>query len=238
MEKGEKEFVLHFKEMAKNHPERFRIIEVQIDIDLQLEYFERLVELKKELSSINIKSLTDIIFDAVSSEREIKDALVLLSTIDEPCAYRSIEKYLNNPNSKYKDWAMLAYQESKIVLEMSLLEESLVFVASGLGGKNHKMRFSIAIVNKGKSDFLDFQKRIIFNEIAAYFEQVNAELEEYTISNGYLIMSCLIPLYVDFEDLIKSLIAEINNYGDFLKTSFIITNQFVIPKEDILKIKD
>jgi hypothetical protein len=238
MEKGDKEFVLRFREMAKTHPEKIRVIEAQIDIDLQIEFFERLAELKNEYKILNILALTNLIFDKESTEKECKDALALLSTIDEPSAYRSIEKYLDNPNSKYIDWAMMAYQESRIVLEMSFLEESLVFVASGLGGKNNKMRFSIALVKKGKSNFLDFQKKIILNEIAAFFEQADAELEDYRILNGYIVMSCLIPLSIDVENYIYDLIAEINHYGDFIKSSFIITNQFFITEEDVFKIMD
>lgn len=235
MDSADKNILIKIKEMAKLHPERFRVVEAQIDIAVQLEYFDRLSVLRKQAHNADIEILSKTIFNIDSSEQEIKDALILLASIAEPKAYRSIEKYLETPESKYKDWAMLAYHASRLLLEMSLLDESLVFISSGLGGKQHKLRYSIVLLKNDKSEFVDFQHKIIKNEIEAGLEPVDSELEDLQICEGFIQILCLMPLYINLKIVFENIVSEINNYGVGLRSHVMITNEGIISKEDIQK---
>jgi len=91
-------------EMVDEHPERFYVVEAQVDVNLQLEYFERSVKIRKKNQAIDVDVQIGILQSDLSSEEEKKDALIFLAGSDDIKAYRFIEQYLENPASKFKNW--------------------------------------------------------------------------------------------------------------------------------------
>ena len=222
-------------ELVDQHPERFYVVEAQVDVNLQLEYFERSVKIRKKNQAIDIDVQIGILQSDISGEEEQKDALIFLAGSDDIKAYRQIELYLENPESQLKNWAIMAHQESRMVLETSLLEESRVFISSGLGGKQHKLRYAVAFVLQNDTEFHDFQKNTIQNELKYSFKNYDAELEDVLFSKTFVRFICLVPLQVNLQILFREVIEEINTYGDFLSQRFLVTNEHALSEDEVIE---
>ena len=149
------------KELFGNIPDNFSILEEEIDIDLQLEYFEFSRKHRNDIEREEILKHKDDVFIPILSSSSKKSLLVQLASIDDVEAYRTIEKYVSKPDTGLRDWAVLAFQESRMLLESKLLDENQVFISTGLGGKENKLRYFIVIMTKKNADFTDFQKDIV-----------------------------------------------------------------------------
>ena len=121
----------------------FNVLEAQIDVEKQMEYFEYVKKLKKNEVSDDILEQKDILFNPETDIEEKKRMLCELALLEDVKAYRTIEKYLENTDEELKDWAQLAYNESRMILESALLDENQIFISTGLGGKGQKLRSSV-----------------------------------------------------------------------------------------------
>jgi len=123
------------QEAITSLPENFSILEEQIDVELQLEYFNYVRELKEVFSEeIILQHQWDLFNPAVPID-EKKNILVLLASQDKVESFRTIEKYAKNPDPELREWSILALQESRMVLQSSLMDEQQVYISTGLGGK-------------------------------------------------------------------------------------------------------
>jgi hypothetical protein len=205
-------------------PGTFSILEEKIDIDLQMEYFEFSRAIKKDLDGEMVLGRRDLIFDFDQDAGERKSLFAMLASLEEVSAYRTIEKYLKEGHLELRNWAILALQESRMLLESKLLEENQVFISTGLGGKGSKLRYFVVLIGKDRSGFTDLQKRIIKNEFEDTLTQCDAEIEKTDFLGQFAALVVMVPLRVALKDVFRSAIQECNQYGDFLKANFIITN--------------
>src|SRR5208337_659902 len=129
------------QELLGNLHGNFNILEEQIDIDLQLEYFETSKDIKKSLDKKETLNNMESLFSSSLSIDAKKNLLIRLASVDQVEAYRSIERYMLEPDPLLKDWATLAMQESKMLLESIFLDQNQVFISTGLGGKGKKLRY-------------------------------------------------------------------------------------------------
>ena len=146
------------------------------------------------------------------------------TTVDDIKIFRFIEKYVKNPDKELKDWAILALQESKMLIEGSLLDENQIFISTGLGGKNSKLRYSIVLILRNNNIFNNTQKKIIKNEFDFISKKHNSEIEEIIFEKKYSFILILIPLSQPIDKVLTAAISECNQYGDFLNENFIVTN--------------
>jgi len=204
----------------------FSILEEQIDVNLQVEFFElvhEIAENKRENKEILDEAYNRLIDPDVHTE-EKKKLLAELSTIDKPESYRIIEKVVNDNDSELYSWAMLALQHCRIGLETSLLDENQIFISTGLGGKGEKLRYFIACKFKSDDSFSDTHKKIVQTEFEDVFEKHDCKIEKVTFVEKYVSVIALIPIEVSVGNVIKSSITECNQYGDFLYQQYLITN--------------
>lgn len=212
------------------------ILEESIDTDLQIEYFEysrNYNSLKSEEEIIRDK---DIIFDSSLSIDEKKSALVELASINSTVAYRTIEKYLNQPNIKLHDWAYLALNESRLNLETNLLDESKVLITTGLGGKGLKLRYFVVLFTPDKKPLNKNQRETICKELEFFLPNCGAELEDIEFETCFASILAIIPLKVKIQELLKRIISECNQMGNFLHNDFIITNVKALHTSEIEEI--
>jgi hypothetical protein len=214
-------------------PENFSILEEQIDIDLQMEYFEYSRSFKKDLNTENILAVKDNLFNKGHSLIRKKKLLVQLASLEEVEAYRAIEKYLRDPDKKLREWAILAFQESRMLIQSKLLDENQVFISTGLGGKGAKLRYFVVLINSFDKPFEDLQKKIIRTEFDFFLKKNEAELEEVSFMDDYCSLLAIVPIKISVRDVFKSAIAECNEYGGFIKTNFIVTNVKTLSYDEI-----
>lgn len=222
------------KEMLKSSNGAFSILEEQIDVDLQVDFFEMLDDVSKNMRDPEIVlSEENKLYDQEIPDLEKKKYLVELSSIEKPEAYRIIEKFVKQADKDLKSWVILSFQHSRISLETSLLDEQQVFISTGLGGSGEKLRYFIVGKLKSELEYTDSQKKIITTEVNHYFKTKDSEIEKIDFFEKYFTLICLMPIQVDFNEVIKPAIAEINLYGDFIAKNYLITNVKILNKTEI-----
>lgn len=213
------------QEFLNNIPVEFNILEEEIDINLQMEYFELSRKVKKDNTEFEIIQRDSDLLFSNETDLDIKKILLAkLASFDEPLAFRIIEKCLESCEPELLDFVKLAHYESKSQLESSLLGENKVFISSGLGGKNNKLRYFMVLFSKNIDLFSDTQKKVINNEFEMSINTCNGILEKTDFEGHFVKLLLLLPLKVDIKNTFKNTIKECNQFGDFLKDNFLITN--------------
>jgi len=158
------------------------------------------------------------------SEDQKKKLFAKLASIENVEAYRFIENYLKEGHLEIRNWAILALQESRMLLESKLLDENQVFISTGLGGRDSKLRYFVVLIRRDSGRFTELQQKIIKNEFEICLKNYNAEIENLSYLENFATLLVMIPLRVPLKDVFREAIQECNQYGDFLKSNFIVTN--------------
>lgn len=206
-------------------PENFSILEEQIDVELQMEYFNYSRDLKPKFTVELILQHQADLFNPDVPIDEKKSLLVLLAAQEMVEAFRTIEKYAKNPDPELREWSILALQESRMVIQSSLMDEQQVYISTGLGGKEQKLRyFVVFICNENIQAYSAVQCKVIQNELEYGLKNNNGTLEEISFENDLAIALLLLPVKSDIQGVFSSIITECNQYGDFVRPDIIITN--------------
>lgn len=212
------------QKMAGTVTQNLNILEEKIDVKLQMEYFEISKKVKENLNIDEIKNKKDQLFNPELSENEKKELLCSLASLEDVEIFRIIEKFASIKDNLLHDWAVLALQESRMLLKSALLNENQVFISTGLGGKENKLRYFIVLICNDNQQIDDLKKRIIHSELNFGLKKQNCEMEKISFNKKYAAILSLIPIDIAITDLLKSIIGECNKIGDFLKPNFLITN--------------
>jgi hypothetical protein len=223
------------REIFGRIPHNYNILEEQIDIDLQMEYFEHSRQVKQGLVHDEVMSKKELIFDEAVPEQDRKSLFAQLASLEDVEAYRTIERYLKHPGTDLKNWAILALQESRMLLESKLLDENRVFISTGLGGKGTRLRYFVVLIGKARNNFTDLHKKVIRNEFEICLKQYDSEVEKIDFIENFALILAVMPLQVSIRDVFREAIQNCNEYGNFLKTNFIVTN---VRELSINEIKD
>lgn len=206
-------------------PENFSILEEQIDVELQMEYFNYSRDLKTRFSVELILQHQADLFDPTVPLDEKKNLLVLLASQEKVEAFRTIEKYAQNPDPELREWGILALQESRMVIQSSLMDEQQVYISTGLGGKEQKLRyFVVFICNENIDKYSAVQRKLIKTELEYALTHNNGILEEISFEKDLAIAILLLPVKSDIQGVFSGVINECNQYGDFVRPDIIITN--------------
>ena len=91
------------QEMLGSIDGKFNVLEEQIDIDVQIRYFEMSGEVKKTLDSAEILNQSENLFDESISTDQKKKLLVGLASVDKAEAFRILERYNQSPDPDLKE---------------------------------------------------------------------------------------------------------------------------------------
>lgn len=226
------------QKIYQKNPNRLNIIEEQIDLDIQMNYFKRSGMLKKQVVTLDeVLAKVPVLYDPDARLEEKRDILILLASFEDIETFRFLEKYKNEAVGEIKLWASMAYRESKLLLESSLLEDDeRILISTGLGGKGTKLRYFICLVHKNEEFFTETQERIIRNELASSMERHDAELESFSVENHLLKMFLLVPINEQVKDIVNDIIDACEELGDFLDNHIIITNVRAFSNDEISQI--
>lgn len=232
----EKQFYQNIQKVLDDLPENFSILEEQIDIEVQMKYFELAKEVRsKNLGKECFKNREELFNPEVSIERK-KEILLSIAIIDDVKAFRSIEKYTTHAEEENKQWAILAFQESRMLIQSSLLDEQQVFISTGLGGKGQKLRYYVVFINKNREVILNTtQQKLLKDEVIFELKKNDGEFETMDFSEGISTVLAMVPLQSDLKQLFRNIIDECNQYGDFLDDDMIVTNVKVMSRNEILE---
>lgn len=213
------------QEAISSLPENFSILEEQINVELQLEYFNYGKDLKHGFSEEYILEHQTDLFDPDVTITEKKNLLVLLASQEKVEVFRTIEKYAKAPDPELRDWSILALQESRMVIQSSLMDEQQVYISTGLGGKGLNLRyFAVFIGKENVESYSNSQQKLIQTELEYALKKNNGVLEEIRFEENLAIVILLLPVKSDIQGVFSGVINECNQYGDFVRPDIIITN--------------
>jgi len=221
------------REILGGSPGNLKILEHRIDMDLQMEYYECSRRLHNEVDERWALDNEPCLREPGYSDDVKKSILARLATIEKVECYRAIESYLDQADESLKDWALLALNESRIMLEGELLQENQVFISTGLGGKEQKLRYFVVLLSRNKTDLTPSQQQVIRNEFGFLVRKYDAELEDIRFSGYLATVLLLLPMTHSLKAVFGDAIAECNLYGDFLNEDFIVTNVKTLSFEEI-----
>lgn len=221
------------QKLLKSGKSTISVLEEQVDVELQMEYFDMSKKLYDALDKKAVISQKGQLLNPEASVDEKKELLSSLAKIDDPVAYRALEAYRDKPDTGLEQWSKLAFQESKMVLETSLLGEAPIFVSTGMGGQGSSLRYFIVLVaNKGVA-LEEWQIELVKKEIDFVFDKVNGTVEELTIEKDMFMITGLLHLALNVKETITDIVQECNQMGNFLMDSFIVTNVKKLKVEEI-----
>jgi hypothetical protein len=231
----EKHFYQNIQKVLESLPDNFSILEEQIDIDIQVKYFNLAKRIRSKIDSEeSFKHQDELFLEDVADERK-REILLSIATIDDVKAFRTIEKFAGIAKGDIKQWAILALQESRMLIQSSLLDEQQVFISTGLGGKGQKLRYYVVFVNKNRNEILSgTQQKLLKDELIFELNQNEGEFETMDFSEGFSTVLVMLPLQSDIKTVFRNVIDECNQYGDFLDDDMIVTNVKVMSRNEII----
>ena len=213
--------------------DNFSLLEEPVDVSVQMKYFESSGNVRGSVKEEDMLRRKNELFDTEISADEKQLLLVQMAGIPDPEIFRSLEAYAKNPDEELKDWAQMALQENRLLLESHLLDNRQVFISTGLGGKGHKLRYFVVLINKENNDLKPFQQKIVHDEMEYALQRYNSELEKLNFMDRYTTMRVVVPISSDLTKLFREGIDECNQFGDFLSSDFIVTNMKELNEEEI-----
>lgn len=217
--------------------ESFHILEDLVPIEEQMEYFKYYEKLKADNERFVRDDEVAILFSSDASIERKKKSLTLLSSIPDVGAYRSIETYQSSPlEPELKNWASIALIGSRIVLNSDLSGKKQVYISSGLGGHENKLRFFSLFTSPTGEDFTDLQKQITEREFKFQLENADVEIETFEIEKNYFSILLLFSFEVDVRTVLNAALDECNKYGNFLDSKFLFTNTKMLNDAEIQKL--
>jgi hypothetical protein len=232
----EKHFYQNIQKVLESLPDNFSILEEQIDIDIQVKYFEVANRVRSKQKAKECYKNREELFTAEVSEERKREILLSIAAIDDVKAFRTIEKFVAIARGEIKQWAILAFQESRMLIQSSLLDEQQVFISTGLGGKGQKLRYYVVFVNKNRNEILSgTQQKLLKNELIFELNQNEGEFETMDFSEGFSTVLVMLPLQSDIKKVFRNVIDECNQYGDFLDDDMIVTNVKIMSRNEIVE---
>ncbi len=223
------------REKIKEYSGNIAVLEEEIDLKLQMQYFKESKVVKQHLNQLQVMEDKDLLFENSFSVESKRLLLSQLASVNEVEAFRTLELYSKKPDASLIEWSILAFQESKMLLQSGFLDEPPLFISTGLGGKGMKLRYFIVVKAKEGQCFSEVQEQIITSEFEYAFGKDKAEIEELKFY-GYIATVCaLIPLEVGLKKLFQSVVNNCNSLGGFLDSSFIVTNARKLSLDEIEK---
>jgi len=209
---------------------QLHFLETNVPVEKQMEYFRYSENIRNDSRQTSVEEQAKVLFTPESSPKELKYALAYLAISGDIKAFRAIENYNKDHTD---DWAAMSLLQAKITLESELSDEKQIFISTGLGGKDDKLRFSALFKSNFLKTFSKYQRDLIEQEIPYSIEHQGGEVEEIIIADNYFTILFLVDLQVDIKRMFENAIFECNQFGDFINNSFIITNVKEFSEEEI-----
>ena len=212
----------------------FHILEDLVPIEEQMDYFRYFDRLRRENNPFVRDEEVAVLFSPNESIERKKRSLTLLASIPDVGAYRSIETYHSSPlEPELSHWSSMALVSSRIVLSSDLSGHQQVYISSGLGGHDKKLRFFSLFTTQDRQFFSDLQKEIVEREFSFQLQQAEIVIEKFEIKDNYFTILMLFSFEKDAKSSLNAAVTECNQYGNFLDSRFLFTNVKVLTEKEI-----
>lgn len=212
----------------------FHVLEELVPIEEQMEYFRYFDRLRRENAPFVRDEEIAILFSPDESVDRKKKSLSRLASIPDVGAYRAIETYHSSPlDPELFNWASMSLVGSRIILSSELSGKQQIYVSSGLGGHERKLRFFALFTSSDRSSFTCLQREIVEREFRFQLRQAGVEIEKLEIKGNYFTLLMLFPIDTEVRTSINAAVEEVNQYGNFLDSKFLFTNVKILDEKEI-----
>ena len=212
----------------------FHILEDLVPVEEQMEYFRYFEKLRRENKPFVRDEEVAVLFAPDETIERKKRSLTLLASIPDVGAYRSIETYHSSPlEPELTHWSSMALVSSRIVLSSDLSGQQQVYISSGLGGQDKKLRFFSVFTTIDRQPFTDLQKEIVVREFTFQLEKADVTIEKFESKSNYFTIQMLFSFDKDAKLSLDAAVNECNQYGNFLDPKFLFTNVKVLNEKEI-----
>lgn len=212
----------------------FHILEDLVPIEEQMEYFRYFDRIRRENRAFVRDEEVALLFSPEEPVERKKRSLILLASIPDVGAYRSIETYQSSPlEPELSHWASMALVSSRIVLSSDLSGQQQIYISSGLGGQDKKLRFFSLFTTIDRQPLTDLQKEIVTREFTFQLEKADVIIEKFEIKANYFTIQILFAFDSDARSCLDAAVNECNQYGNFLDKKFLFTNVKVLSEAEI-----
>lgn len=223
-------------EVLSQIPDNFKIMEETIDLEIQKDYIESTKNVVFDPETDQAEQLIEKLHNEESSVEDIKAVLVKLSLLDKVEAFRAIEAFNNCPLPELREWTLLSLQQSRMVIQSSLMDEQQVFISTGLGGKDKKLRYYLIFPYNSITELSEFQANALKSELGFFLERSEGQVEEVNVQANFATALVLLPIKTNIPDLVREVLNECNQYGSYLSSDVLITNMKRFSREEIIEI--
>ncbi len=233
----EEQFYNNIQGAFDDLPENYSILEERIEIEVQMKYFEFSKNVRnKDVTEECFANREELFSDEIDIDRK-KEILSAIANLDEVKAYRTIEKFAGSSEGAINQWAILALQESRMLLQSSLLDEQQVFISTGLGGKGKMLRYNVVFINQKQDELLNkTQQKLVKDELVFEIKGNNGEFESMDFMEGFSTALVMLPLKADIKMVFQNVVDECNQYGNFLDEDMIVTNVRIMSRSEIIQL--
>ncbi|MGB9746576.1 MAG: hypothetical protein ACPLXM_06570 [Bacteroidales bacterium] len=222
-------------EILGHKPQNFSILEEQIDLDVQMEYFEFSRNMNHSNDVLALPEKKELLYNPAADKSVKKEILARLAFSDEIEAFRLLQAYVRHGDEELRDWAILAMQECRVLIESKLLDENQIFISTGLGGKGFKLRYFIVLLLRPNKRMTPLREKIILNETEAIFKKHTIDTESVRFAGRFVTLLVMIPLDITIRSVFDEIISVCNYYGNFLQEDFVVTNVRILTDSEIKK---
>ena len=213
------------KQMVGQNEANINILQEQIDVKLQMAYFKLAKIIKKQINKEkDYLQEVEKLYDPEITIEEKKKLICILASFENVSYYRSLEKFKEMADEELKPWVTLGLQESRMMLESSLLDEKQLFISTGLGGKGTNLRYFVVLINNKEEHYNETQQNLIKQEFQYSINKHGGELEETIFDDKFAKITCLLPIEKPVQEILSKTTKECNSFGDFINENFLITN--------------
>ena len=222
------------KTLDEQGVDSFHVLEDLVPIEEQMQYFKYFEKIRGEKKPFVRDEEVAILFSPDVPIDRKKKSLSLLASIPDVGAYRAIETYHSNPpDVELLNWSSMALVSSRIILSSDLSGQQQIYVSSGLGGLEKKLRFFALFASKERQIFTEFQREVVEREFRFQLQQVDVDIEKFEIRKNYFTILMLQPFDVDVQSNIDAAVNECNEYGNFLDKEYLFTNIKTLSEQEI-----
>lgn len=136
--------------------------------------------------------------------------LVVLATLDDVSVYRAIENF-SKQDTPLKKWAIIALQQSRMLLQSTLLDDPGVFISTGLEVKGYYCGISVCFLSAFPATYPLFSKILLKNEAETAINNAQGCIESTEFKGNYAVMLLLLPLKTELQPLSQELSTNVIN---------------------------
>ena len=214
----------------------FHVLEHQIPVERQMEYFHFSNRIKQERipwTAGDLEAFEIDLHNPETTEEYKRRILAIFAISGDVTAYRRLERYARLAEPDMRDWAYMALMEGRIILESELSDEKQIYISTGLGGKGQKLRFYLLFPAAEGMTIEGYRRDVVEREFNFALRQADWDIERLTIHPDYAELVVLLPLRADLKAVLDGVLRECNQYGDFLAKTYTISNMKEMNEEEI-----